>query len=354
MKLLSFCSVVGLLLTNLSAHAGDPLVKDVLQRPALLVSQPAQAVLIDVARAGRRVVAVGEQGLILLSDDDGKNWRQASVPISVSLTALTFPSPDHGWAVGHAGSVLHTADGGEHWTLQLDGKAAAQQVMDAVLNASSANGQAMKVAQRFVADGADKPFLAVHFSNDRQGTVVGAFGLVLHTEDGGQTWQSWVDRLDNPAGNHFYAVTGHGEQIYIAGEQGLLFASDDSGAHFKRVPTPYEGSFFAMNLAADGDLLLAGLRGNAWRTRDKGQHWQSLSNPLKSSLMAARTTEDGDVMFADQSGHLLLSSSGDGQLRVQASSTRPPVSALTQTISGQWIVVGARGVKRVDVRGEAK
>jgi len=352
MKPQRLCVAFGALLASLVAHAGEAPVKPVLQRPALLVSQPTHAVLIDIARAGERLVAVGEQGVIVFSDDDGKHWRQASVPVSVSLTAVSFPSARQGWAVGHAGSILHTVDGGENWTLQLDGKVAAQRVLDAVLGGALANERQFKVAQRFVADGADKPFLSVQFSNDRQGTAVGAFGLIMHTDDSGQTWQSWVDRLDNPAGNHLYAVVSQGERIYVTGEQGVLFASLDKGAHFKRLTTPYEGSFFAMNLADNGDLLLVGLRGNAWRTQDQGLHWQSLHNPMQASLMAARATNTGRVMLADQTGRLLLSSRDDSQLRVQAQSASSPVAALAQAADGRWVVVGARGVNRLDVQGD--
>lgn len=326
-----------------------PLI-DALQRPALRVSQPAQAVLIDIARAGRRLVAAGEQGVILLSDDDGKHWRQVTVPVSVSLTALSFPNERQGWAVGHSGVVLHTADAGESWSVQLDGQAAAQRVLEALpvdAGTDPAQARQLRIAQSLVAEGADKPWLAVHFSNARQGTVVGAFGLIMHTEDGGQSWQSWMDRLDNPRGYHLYALAGHGKRLYIAGEQGLLLVSDDQGQHFRRLPSPYPGSFFALNLSSDGTLVLAGLRGQAWRSDDGGMQWQALANPFNSSLMAARWAGIGQVMLADQSGRLLLSSELAG-LREQASSAAMPVASLTLAADGHWVVVGSRGVKRLD------
>ena len=34
------------------------------------------------------------------------------------LADVTFVDPQNGWAVGHGGVIRHTADGGEHWTLQ--------------------------------------------------------------------------------------------------------------------------------------------------------------------------------------------------------------------------------------------
>ncbi len=94
--------------------------------PALITPLASHVVLLGIARAGSRHVAVGERGIIVLSDDDGRSWRQAVVPVSVTLTAVTFPTAAQGWAVGHSGAILHSDDGGTHWTKQLDGFRAAQ------------------------------------------------------------------------------------------------------------------------------------------------------------------------------------------------------------------------------------
>src|ERR1700736_1725395 len=60
-------------------------------RPAIMVERAAYAALMDVTRAGDRMVAVGEHGIVILSDDSGRSWRQAKVPVSVTLTAVKFP-----------------------------------------------------------------------------------------------------------------------------------------------------------------------------------------------------------------------------------------------------------------------
>ncbi|VVM75351.1 hypothetical protein PS619_02020 [Pseudomonas fluorescens] len=127
------CQVLGRLLALLAlpcvlpvSQAQAAVVGDVLHTPAMRAPQARQAVLLDLARAGARLVAVGERGIVLLSDDNGINWRQAQVPVSVSLTAVQFVDANTGWAVGHAGAVLVSHDGGENWELQLDGNRAAQ------------------------------------------------------------------------------------------------------------------------------------------------------------------------------------------------------------------------------------
>ena len=88
---------------------------------SLVMPRATESLLLDIDRAGSRLVVVGERGHILYSDDTGDTWQQAKVPTRQMLTAVHFPSPKLGWAVGHDGLVLATVDGGEHWVLQRDG-----------------------------------------------------------------------------------------------------------------------------------------------------------------------------------------------------------------------------------------
>ena len=96
-------------------------VADALVRPALPVAAPARATLLGVAPAGARLVAVGERGIVALSDDAGQTWRQGRVPVSVTLTAVRFIDARNGFAVGHGGVVLASTDGGETWEVLFDG-----------------------------------------------------------------------------------------------------------------------------------------------------------------------------------------------------------------------------------------
>ena len=124
---------------------------DPLQRPALQAPRATRGVMLAVATAGSRIVAVGERGITLWSDDGGKTWHQAEVPVSVTLTGLSFPTATEGWAVGHGGVVLHSADGGQHWTRQLDGRAAAQLELDAAR--ASRDPQRLERARQLMSDG---------------------------------------------------------------------------------------------------------------------------------------------------------------------------------------------------------
>ena len=76
----------------------------------------AKGLLIALAVAGERLVAVGDRGIIVLSDDRGASWTQAEfVPSQALLTGVCFLDAQHGVAVGHDEVILTTADAGRTW-----------------------------------------------------------------------------------------------------------------------------------------------------------------------------------------------------------------------------------------------
>lgn len=325
------------------AFAGNSV--NVLTQPALQGPQALRAVLLDVARAGQRLVSVGERGVVLLSDDNGVTWHQAmAVPVSVTLTAVQFVDEHNGWAVGHAGVVLHSEDGGEHWTLQLEGQRAAALEQQA----AEASGDASRVtaAQRLVADGADKPLLALSFADAQHGLVVGAYGLALETADGGRTWQSGMGRLPNPRGLHLYALARQGADLYVAGEQGLLLRSRDGGAHFDALEGPYDGSYFAATVLPNGRLLVGGLRGSLFASDDGGASFQALANPIPASLNGIRVAGD-QLLLANQAGVLLRSGLDHFAAQPLPVSEGLPLTAAITAADGAIVAVGLAGARRV-------
>ncbi len=347
-----------LLLFSFLAAAGCALpvplsaqIVDALDRPAVASQSGEHAVLLDVTTAGSRVVAVGERGLIVYSDDQGRNWRQASVPTSVSLTRVRFASRSAGWAVGHSGVVLHTSDGGQTWTRQLDGRTAAQLAVDAAQadaqRAGPGNAEAQRAltdAQRLVTDGPDKPFLNLLFEDDKTGYVVGAYGLIFKTEDGGATWKSWMGHVDNPRGMHIYGIAELGNTMYMAGEQGLFLRSTDHGNKFTRVETPYKGTYFTLTLLPAGEIILGGMKGNAYRSTDQGRNFTKVDVPIPVSLSAATVMSDGTVIFANQAGMLLASQDKGVSLRPVPSVSLPPIAGVADEGHGILLTVGYGGV----------
>jgi photosystem II stability/assembly factor-like uncharacterized protein len=344
-KIFLACAAIGAAIMAAPA-AAEPVFQSPLALPAAKSAQAIRAPLNALALAGARLVAAGQRGHILYSDD-GRRWTQASVPVSSDLTALSFPSPLQGWAVGHEGVILHTADGGASWTRQLDGKLAADLVLNAYGKppAGDAAGERLRQeAAAFAAQGADKPLLDVWFEDDSKGFAVGAFNLILRTEDGGRSWTPWLDRIDNPKGLHLYGIRPAGGTLVIAGEQGLVLKLDRAAQRFVQVALPYQGTLFGVT-GTPGMTLVYGLRGNAWRSTDGGASWSQADTGVNAGITSGMVRADGTVLLASQAGQLLRSADGGASFQRVKLGTAAPAFALAEAGTGAVALAGLGGVR---------
>ena len=311
------------------ASAGAAAFVDPLDTPAVASRLAAATLYNGLARAGARIVAVGQRGHIVLSDDAGTTWKQAKVPVSSDLVAVSFPTPTHGWAVGHDGVVLHSADAGATWTRQLDGRALRQLL-----------GYSHK---RLAEQGPENPFLDVWFADERAGFVVGAFNLILRTEDGGQSWQPWLDRTENPNDLHLYAIREVAGQVFVAGEQGLVMRLDPRAGRFRSLETPYKGTFFGIAGDARG-VVAFGLRGNALRSADGGKTWSKVETGVQVGLTAG-SLHDGRVVLVSQAGHVLESRDAGASFAPVKVERATPAAAVIGAGPGNVVIAGPRGLR---------
>jgi photosystem II stability/assembly factor-like uncharacterized protein len=98
------------------------------------------------------------QGYVARTTDGGQTWS-GQIPSGSLLNGLWFTDYRHGWAVGGAGTILHSTDGGLNWQLQYSG--------------------------------VDTTLYDVKFLDTLMGVASGV-GVVLLTSDGGNTWAQSV------------------------------------------------------------------------------------------------------------------------------------------------------------------
>ena len=312
-----------------------------LSQPAILSAKAGGAVMLAVARAGERLVAVGERGIVLLSDDNGKAWRQVATPVQASLAAVQFVDAQRGWAVGHLGVVLHSGDGGQTWRKQFDGLQAAEAMARA-----AATPAAKTAAAQMQQDGPDKPFLDLHFTDAQNGYIVGAYNLAFRTADGGKSWQPWQEHLPNPKSLHLYGLRTAGNALYLVGEQGTLLRSGDGGASFEALASPYKGSYFGLVTARSGQIVVFGLRGTAYWSGDQGRSWQAVDTGVQQCLTAGIELADGSLALLSQAGDVLLSRDHGKTFARQPNPQPWPSAALAEAADNTLIVAGLRGVRR--------
>jgi photosystem II stability/assembly factor-like uncharacterized protein len=341
---------MALLMTLWQALAQASGYVDVLDLPARPSALAVRSPLLDVTTAGQRLVAVGQRGHILYSDDAGQQWQQANVPVSSDLNAVYFPSPEQGWAVGNDGVILHSNDAGASWTKQLDGREIGPRVVQhyTALAQAEPDNEAWPVriaeGQRLIEEGADKPLLDVWFADDKVGYVVGVFNLILRTEDGGQSWVPFQDRTDNPQNFHLNAIASTGDALFIVGEQGLVLKWNEAQQRFSALNTPYQGSFFGV-VGKPGEVVVYGLRGNVLRSADGGLSWKPLDSGLQVSVTAAAIDAQGHYRLFTQAGHMLLDQANTDRLQLMPQQNPSPVAGAALTSDGSLIVVGSRGAR---------
>jgi photosystem II stability/assembly factor-like uncharacterized protein len=274
------------------------------------------SLLLDAVALGGRIIAVGERGHVLLSDDGGEVWTQARVPTRRLLTAVASIGSEQLWAVGHDATIIRSQDGGDTWSRQ------------------------------FCAPELGAPLLDVWVGADGRGLAVGAYGLCLQTADAGQTWQRKSLTDDDP---HLYAIAeSPGGILLIAGEFGILLRSADRGRTWTRLPSPYEGTFFGALALGDELLLVFGLRGNCFRSEDGGQTWQRVATHSGLSLLGGLRRGDGTVLLAGVGGTLLVSTDKGHTFATTPSGTRGSLSAAVTTSPGCILLLGEGGTRSVD------
>ena len=346
-------ALFGLALGLASAAGGagfqDPLA--VASTPSELASR---SLLQGVARAGSRLVAVGQRGHIVHSTDGGVSWKQASVPVSSDLTAVFFVNDRKGWAVGHDGVVLHTEDAGLNWTLQLDGRRANERLVGHMEERAGAQPQSVELrqlleeARRYKEQGADKPFLDVWFADESSGYVVGAYNLIFRTADGGRTWEPWFAQTDNPKLLNLYAIAPTGGDLYIVGESGLVLKLDPQAQRFRAQPTPYKGSFFGV-VGTRNTVVAFGLRGNAFGSDDGGRTWNKVETGLPASIVAGTSLPGGALLLADVGGRLALSDATGRDFRIVPLKQAMPLAGIADAGNGRVALAGPRGVAVIEL-----
>lgn len=321
-----------------------------LNTPAIAVRVPDKVVLIALANAGARLLAVGEHGVIIYSDDSGKTWTQARVPVDVTLTALGFATPFQGWAVGHYGTILHTADGGATWQLQLNGVQANQLTLAAakLAEADHATGPAIPLAQlraaHFLANGPDMPFLSVLAQSASSVTVFGAYRMVMHSDDGGKSWADWSLRIGDRLSNHLYDAAMIGNEICVAGESGHVFCSSNNGASFPAVTSPGPATLLGILPVGAGGMLVFGVAGLAELSSNAGKTWRSVNLGAQSNLTCGRVLKSGVILLGAEDGSLYVSRDHGSHFQPLTQSEPMAIFDLAQAADGNIVLVGSGGV----------
>lgn len=333
-----------------------------------------RALVLDLTNGNSRAIAVGERGHVLVSESRS-DWRQVEkVPTRSNLTAVTTAG-ESTWAVGHDGLIMFSADGGLTWTVQR------QDVWKPMPD--DADWDAFDPTQ-------GAPLLDVLALNAQQVIAVGAYSLMLRSDDGGQTWSKidpnakpaeavvaaeeseavaqpaedgedqasddWtmdadalvLDEEDDP---HLNGIARDAAgQLMVVGERAAAFRSRDGGQSWERLSLPYDGSMFGVLALGEGHFLAYGLRGHVQETMDFGETWVELDTATETTLQGGALTPDGSIFLVGNNGTVLYRAAGSGQFALQTYSDteqESPVLSNALALENRAVIVaGEKGLGR--------
>src|SRR5215813_7544079 len=206
----------------------------------------------------------GQDGLILHTTDGGETWHKQESGISQPIFAMSFVDKNHGWAVSEQATYLRTTSGGESW--------------EAGHIEASTEGVSEEATLALV----DPVLYDIQFLDEQTGWMVGEFGKIYHTTDGGMTWSEQQNSL-----------LGH------AGIDDALNLPTLFGVHFLN--------------ATEGTAV--GLEGKVVKTTDGGKTWAYTAEDLAAfdtaPLYAVRLFDDGTGWIVGASGRVLQLRDGD-------------------------------------------
>lgn len=286
-----------------------------LSKSLVAQSDPAsKTLLLDLARQGQQIFAVGERGVILVSKDEAKSWQRVSAPCLATITGIAFaPDGNSAWAVGHAGTILCSKDGGKTWT-----QAQSKEDKEAI-------------------------FLDVIAPSANEVIAVGAFGKALASWDGGKTWENIKPAAEDQHLNRISKLADG--SLLIVGERGFIARSTDGGHQWTLIPSPYEGSFFGIQNLEGKEFLLFGLRGNLYRGNlDTLPQLEKIETGGKFLLATGVKLKNGRIILAGQARVTLLSSDGSKTFARWNSGLTTAVAELLETNDGSVLAVGEAGV----------
>jgi photosystem II stability/assembly factor-like uncharacterized protein len=279
--------------------------------------------------------AVGLAGRLMVTADGGQTWTQQTVPTTANLNSVRFPLDFRtGYAVGDGGAVIRTTSGASWASLtsgtseDLNGLSFPQNIMvgyavgDAGTVIKTTDGGATWAAQ---ASGTTENLNSVVFLADRrQGLVVGNAGTIARTTNG----TAWSAVTSGTAENlNGVTLLADNRTACAVGANGTVLRSADVGATWATVSSGVSTTLRAVTFPSAAVGYIVGDAGTVLKTTNGGQAWTALASGTSVNLHA--------VSFAEgPSAGLAVGENGAFIRTVDGGATWTAGAAGTTTLAG--------------------
>ncbi|HEV3468558.1 MAG TPA: YCF48-related protein [Pyrinomonadaceae bacterium] len=318
-----------------------------------------------VRKRNRRRAALVLCAALLLSAaaraQDGAGWvSERRGQAGKDLNAVYFADSKRGWVGGDSGLVLRTEDGGRNWVRQqIETKQGVSDLVfrdkeDGYLLAGNQifvtedGGATWRMAARFLPEtfgGAVPDLYSVRFTSKRRGWVVGSLSrgdnvvdsLVLQTTDGGQSW----NRQRVPVREELMHLDFDGDKRgWIVGTAGRVLHTRDGGETWTLQRTGTTATLYHVDYRGDERGWAVGERGTILRTTDGGETWAAVRSPARTTLLSVKFVNDEEGWAVGRGGVILRTGDGGQTWVQQESKTRQNLYALFFDKKTGWAVGG--------------
>ncbi len=226
-------------------------------------------------------IAVGDEGMLLMSYDNGQSWNMKQQKTIKHLKAIWVFNPDNilvGGSFDNSGLELYrTSDGGETWALSYSN------------NAVGIND--------------------MQFPTDSTGYIVGNIGKVLRTDDAGNTWSEASNSSINGSLQSVWFTSPDTGFVGRTSTFGM-YKTTNGGLTWSQNFGYYFTTCYAIHFLND-TLGFAGSYGNAiFRTTNGGENWSLQSNPQLSENIRSFAFADSLRGMAVAGGYIYRTLNG--------------------------------------------
>ncbi|WMJ74363.1 YCF48-related protein [Cytophagaceae bacterium ABcell3] len=191
--------------------------------------------LMDVSFPDQEIaVAVGRNGTIVIKEKN-KDWEGIDTEIDFNLNAVCIKDGHHGFIAADSGRILYTHDNFKNWNLKLIDQEKRNFHSIHFLNGHHGFAAGEMGVLMATKDGQDWDILdagvindlfSMYFMDDDNGIITGSNGMILRTEDGGETWGTVTSGTEQDLRSVYFADESHG---WISGIGGTLLKTTDGG-----------------------------------------------------------------------------------------------------------------------------
>jgi len=271
---------------------------------------------------------VGELGRIIRTTDGGQSWVRQDAGTKRPFLAMSCLDAKTAWIAGKEGIVYATKDGGDTWT-QLQ-------------------------------TGATRHLFAIEFPTLERGHAVGDFGAMVHTEDGGKTWtatrvpesvalpESALDTGVEPGDVNLYGMSfGDPDHVWVVGEFGIIMTSADGGRTWQQQHSPVESTLFGVRFLDVNRGFAVGVDSTILATTDGGSTWRTLPPPITQRSYYDIMVRGPNGWIVGDSGTMLKTTDGGATWAIEPVSIKLAanwIRTVSLSPSGAGLAVGSEGL----------